>query len=822
MMNLRRRNRIAIFIVFISQLGLISGNVVRAAWQERAWSSGQSGFSTATLPVSFAPIWTNTSDTSLISNSMFNEGIAAPCSVADSSYLATFLYQSNGLARLAVFDARTGSLIWKETTARSWIHCPALGVGGTSVVGRTKDLYGTNLVRMYDIATGSLMWTRSSAVDDGTTPVVANAGVLITNADVSCSLTAGYRGFSVMNHTGVLWSAASTREFPPVTDGDYVYMGDCNGDIVKRSILDGSVVWTRTITPAPQAILLSGSHVILTKSAGVMNSSIDGFVSLNASNGSVEWSYILPTNVGPAWRAISASSTMVVARISGNTDSALSALDIEERQALLALDVNSGEKIWARGMASPQRESGPYIIGSKVFQPVTRTESPFFSLADGAPQASNLFDVSSLHTGPPAIVGNELITWVELSSSDTGLRTMALRRLGQNQIPGTTIPKIMGVTSSNVSIEWPVVSNFGTDIIDYEIQVSSSETFDSIIRTVTASSRTVLVDGLTAGSTIYARLRARNSFGYGTWSSASTSAVLSTVTEPSSGCTNSTTPPPGSVGVSINNAVVYTNSKKVKLSVIWPACASTLTISNDGGFGSAKSFPVKSEIDWELDDSVTGIFTKVVYLRFDGSGIDNTRTYSDDVILDTNAPTINSSAAVATSSKIEIKVDATDDITGVEKIELENGTKIIGKDYSKIIEVSISEVGMVVSEASLSKFSNPSLRVRVRDGAGNWTRWENLSITGRAVVVASPSSSKAMALDVKKAVTGKVIAKFAKLVIPKNSKVSLKIKLSSEKFCRLIGTSIRGIKTGTCKVTVSVKPKTGNAQSRTVVLKISK
>ena len=419
MVILRPRIRLIAIAAVISLVGLVSENVVRAAWQERGWSSGQSGYSTASLPDSFAPVWTNTSDTSQVSNSVI-EGGGAQCSVSDSSYVATFLYQSNGLARIAVFNARTGSLIWKESTARSWVHCPAIGAGGTSVVGRTKDLYGTNLVRMYDIASGSLMWSRVSGVWDGTTPVVAGGKVLVTNTDVGCTPYSALLGISAMDHTGVIWTAASSREFPPVTDGDYLYMADCNGDIVKRSMLDGSVLWTRTITPTPEAILLAGSHVIVAKSTTAMNSSIDGFVSLNASNGTVEWSYILPTNVRPDWRAISASPTMVVARISGNTDSALSALDIEERQALLALNVTNGQKIWVRGIALTHRHAGPYIIGSRVFQPLHHPNSStsFFNLADGVPIASNLFDVSSINAGSPAIIGNEMISWVQLSESE--------------------------------------------------------------------------------------------------------------------------------------------------------------------------------------------------------------------------------------------------------------------------------------------------------------------------------------------------------------------------------------------------------------------
>jgi DNA-binding beta-propeller fold protein YncE len=283
-------------------------------------------------------------------------------------------------------------------------------------------------------------------------------------------------------------------------------------------------------------------------------------------------------------------------------------------------------------------------------------------------------------------------------------------------------------------------------------------------------------------------------------------------------------PPSGEPGVSILDGNSYINSKSVELNLVWPRYATSVRVSNDGGFSNAKSstLSLTPTVKWELDDSIKGIFTKVVYVRFSGPGVDSTKTYSDDIILDTTAPTINSSTAVATTSKIDVKVDATDDITGVEKIEIDNGSKIVSKDYSKSVEVSLSEIGMAVSAASVAKASTQSLQVRVRDGAGNWTKWQGLVLSGKPVLVANQSAGRAMSINTKKAVSGKSIAQFAKLTVPKNSRLSVKVASSSKKICRVVGTSIRGLKAGNCKVTVSAKPKIGKTQSKTVSLKVSK
>jgi hypothetical protein len=282
-------------------------------------------------------------------------------------------------------------------------------------------------------------------------------------------------------------------------------------------------------------------------------------------------------------------------------------------------------------------------------------------------------------------------------------------------------------------------------------------------------------------------------------------------------------PPSGEPGVSINDGATATNSKSVSLNLAWPEFATEARISNDGGFAPSKTrtVPLSSFVDWELDDSIKGLFTKVVYVRFNGSGIDNTKTYSDDIILDTTAPKINSSSAVATSSRLNVKVDAIDDITGVEMIEIDNGRKKISKKYSKTLKVSLAEAGLAVAGGSVSKSSVRTLRVRVRDGAGNWTKWRNLSLSGRSVVVVQgPQNSKALSLTTEKSVSSKAIAKFVRMNVPKYSKMSLKVSSSSKTVCRATGSSVRGLKSGNCKVTVIVKPKSGRAITKSVTLRV--
>src|SRR4029079_9821871 len=89
-------------------------------------------------------------------------------------------------------------------------------------------------------------------------------------------------------------------------------------------------------------------------------------------------------------------------------------------------------------------------------------------------------------------------------------------------------------------------------------------------------------------------------------------------------------PPPGPVGVSINNGAQYTNDPDVHVAVVWPACVHTLTISNDGGFRAAEVKALARTTDWTLSSSGPERLPKTIYVRFDGS----TQTFQDDIILD--------------------------------------------------------------------------------------------------------------------------------------------------------------------------------------------
>jgi hypothetical protein len=277
-------------------------------------------------------------------------------------------------------------------------------------------------------------------------------------------------------------------------------------------------------------------------------------------------------------------------------------------------------------------------------------------------------------------------------------------------------------------------------------------------------------------------------------------------------------PPSGEPGVSIIDGASYTNSKSVKLNLVWPEYATEVRISNDGGFAASKTQTkdLAASVDWELDDSVKGVYTKVVYVRFNGVA-DTTKTYSDDIILDTTAPTIETSSASVASSSVDVSLKATDDITGVDKVELKSGSSTVMKDYAANLSVPVKDLGLTVSSASVTKLGTSSIEIRVSDKAGNWSAYKSLSVSGTVTTptVTTPTVSKS------KPATAKSLALYAKIPVLATSKVSLKVVSGYAKYCKVSGARLKGIKVGNCKVTVTVTPKKGKAIARRVTLKVT-
>jgi hypothetical protein len=176
------------------------------------------------------------------------------------------------------------------------------------------------------------------------------------------------------------------------------------------------------------------------------------------------------------------------------------------------------------------------------------------------------------------------------------------------------------------------------------------------------------------------------------------------------------------VGISIDDGAQFTNTPAVTVHIVWPLGATAVWLANDGGFSKAKSFAVAPELPWRLVSTGPERLPKTVYMRFGGS----IQTFSDDIILDETRPKVVSatlSGGVATAGaaakkprkrRYTIRMRARDNVSGVKRMQ---ASVKQGKKRKKTKPLRYRRKLRV-------RATSPRIRVRVRDGAGNWSKWK--------------------------------------------------------------------------------------------------
>ncbi len=172
--------------------------------------------------------------------------------------------------------------------------------------------------------------------------------------------------------------------------------------------------------------------------------------------------------------------------------------------------------------------------------------------------------------------------------------------------------------------------------------------------------------------------------------------------------------------VTINGGAEYTNDANVTIVLTPEPGARYVHVSNDGGFSGGEIFDVGREIPWRLSSGVSGLLTKVVYVRFLEANGRVMSTLTDDIVLDTVPPVVTSATVapatvdggVSRSKRVTVAIDARDNRSGVARVQVSSTRSARGATSAKFrarVQVARPDGG--------AKF------VRVRDGAGNWSTW---------------------------------------------------------------------------------------------------
>ncbi len=145
----------------------------------------------------------------------------------------------------------------------------------------------------------------------------------------------------------------------------------------------------------------------------------------------------------------------------------------------------------------------------------------------------------------------------------------------------------------------------------------------------------------------------------------------------------------------------------------------------------------------------------------------------------------------------EWKVDKTEDAL---KRLLAGTIEKSGSTSSVAATFAITDSGVKVVFPQID-YSAPTMKVSTLGTAATTTT------TIATTTIAPTTTTTAPAVRVGKLISRTVIAKAANVTIPAGAKVSLALAASSKKFCSLSGTSVKGVKAGSCSVTISVTPK---------------
>ena len=199
-------------------------------------------------------------------------------------------------------------------------------------------------------------------------------------------------------------------------------------------------------------------------------------------------------------------------------------------------------------------------------------------------------------------------------------------------------------------------------------------------------------------------------------------------------------PPPGVVGVSINNGDYATNTPHVELEPVWPPFANQIVISNQGGFGATgntMSLTLAAQIPWTLEQTGADRLPKTVYLRFLGVGIDF-QNFTADIILDEVAPTVQSAQLVSGGAASAVSTARVKPKTHGYKIKIKAKDKIVGicavnasvqKSGGTVVTVEschVEGIHSLVKTVTIKATTRPKY-VRVLNSAGDWSRWLKLT-----------------------------------------------------------------------------------------------
>lgn len=171
------------------------------------------------------------------------------------------------------------------------------------------------------------------------------------------------------------------------------------------------------------------------------------------------------------------------------------------------------------------------------------------------------------------------------------------------------------------------------------------------------------------------------------------------------------------VGVTVNDDAEATNKRAVTIGISAPSCDTTVTVSNNGSFRDARTFPVAAAIPWTLAASRSERLPKTVYVRFGQSS----QTFTDDIILDETAPVLRRVTMARVGSGARLRIRVTERGSGISHLQA-------ARRAGRARAMSLPLAGR---SAVRVRSARDARWARVSDRAGNWSKWVRVRTVAR-------------------------------------------------------------------------------------------
>ena len=629
-----------------------------------------------------------------------------------------------------------------ETT--TIMRATPIQVSGISDVTAIAGGYAHTIALKSDGTVWAWGYNYYGQLGDGTNTKMSTTPVQVSGLSDVIAIAGGYAHTIALKSDGTVWAWGQN---------DSGQLGD--GTSTNRTTpvqVSGINLYTSTVTtptpiptPTPSDIMVPSGSISINSGASYTNSTT---VTINLT---------ATDNVGVTGYYLSDSSTTPSASDSGWTS--VASTTSYSGSGSYTLSSNEGSKIiyvWYKDAAGNVSSTASATIILDTTVPTVTITSPTTnstytatsSTIDLGGNASDSSSGISVVTWSNSKGGNGTangtaswtVSGISLSSGDNTITVTARDGAGNSgtdtitvtynagNAPTVTTGSASNVTSTSAYLSGTVNPNglSTTMWFEYGTTSGSYSNTTSAGRIDSGSSATRIIttiSGLSAGTTYYYRIAARNSGGASYGSEASFTTINAVATPTPTPTTD--TKAPTNVSVSINSGDAYTNSSTITLNL-----SATDNLGVTGYFISdISSTPSASTSGWTSVTSINSYSgtvsyslsgdegSKTIYVWYKDAAGNVSNTASATITLDTTAPIVNitsptsSTTYTTTSSTISLGGSASDSTSGVSTVNWSNSSNSTSGTVN-------GTTTWITSSITLSNGNN-IVTVTATDGAGN-------------------------------------------------------------------------------------------------------